>query len=96
MPTTFEGKSFGAFHVAKGWEDQLDSVKYYMEKAAKKMKFADRKRRPTNYKEGDMVLVKFNPRQFKALRGMHHNLVRKYEGPFKIVAKVGKISYRLE
>ena len=59
-------------------------------------KFADRKRRPTNYKEGDMVLVKFNPRQFKALRGMHHNLVRKYEGPFKIVAKVGKISYRLE
>ena len=59
-------------------------------------KFADRKRHPTNYKEGDMVLVKFNPRQFKALRGMHHNLVRKYEGPFKIVAKVGKISYLLE
>ena len=43
-----------------------------------------------------MVLVMFNPRQFKALRGMHHNLVRKYEGLFKIVAKVGKISYRLE
>ncbi|XP_049397431.1 uncharacterized protein LOC125861617 [Solanum stenotomum] len=59
-------------------------------------KFADRKRRPTDYKEGDMVLVKFNPRQFKALRSVHQNLVRKYEGPFKIIAKVGKISYKVE
>ena len=41
-------------------------------------------------------MVKFNLRQFKAHRGVHHNLVRKYEGPFKIVAKVGKTSYKLE
>ena len=59
-------------------------------------KFADCKCRPTDYKEGDMVLVKFNQRQLKALRGVHKNIVRKYEGPFKIVAKVGKISYKLE
>ena len=97
MPTTFEGRSLGAYHLAKGWEEQLDTAKSYLDKAAKIMKkFADRKRRPTDYKEGDMVLVKFNPRQFKALRGVHHNLVLKYKGPFKIVAKVGKISYRLE
>ncbi|XP_070034262.1 uncharacterized protein [Nicotiana tomentosiformis] len=59
-------------------------------------KFADRKRRPTDYRVGDMAMVKFNPRQFKALRGMHQNLIRKFEGPFKIVAKVGKISYKLD
>ncbi|XP_070054720.1 uncharacterized protein [Nicotiana tomentosiformis] len=59
-------------------------------------KFADRKRRPADYRVGDMVMVKFNPRQFKALRGMHQNLIHKYEGPFKIVAKVGKISYKLD
>ncbi|XP_070045808.1 uncharacterized protein [Nicotiana tomentosiformis] len=59
-------------------------------------KFADRKRRPTDYRVGDMVMVKFNPRQFKALWGMHQNLIRKYEGSFKIVAKVGKISYKLD
>ena len=33
---------------------------------------------------------------FKALRGVHQNVVHKYEGPFKIVVKVGKISYKLE
>ena len=43
-----------------------------------------------------MVFVKFNPRKFKALRGFRQDLVRKYEGPFRIVAKVGKISYKFE
>ncbi|KAL8043819.1 hypothetical protein ABFX02_08G008550 [Erythranthe guttata] len=27
---------------------------------------------------------------------MHKGLVRRYEGPFPIIAKVGKVSYRLE
>ncbi|XP_070008626.1 uncharacterized protein [Nicotiana sylvestris] len=27
---------------------------------------------------------------------MHQNLIREYDGPFKIVAKVGKISYKLD
>ncbi|XP_049389049.1 uncharacterized protein LOC125853412 [Solanum stenotomum] len=91
------GKSLGAYHLAKGWEEQLDTAKSYLDKETNKMKkFADRGRRPTDYKEGDMVLVKFNPRQFKALRGVHQNLVRKYDGPFRIVANVGKISYKVE
>ena len=59
-------------------------------------KFTDCKRRPTDYKEGDTILVKFNPRKLKALRGIHHNLVRNYECPFKIISKVRKISYKLE
>lgn len=93
----FKGKSLGAYHLAKGFEEQMDAAKSHLAKAAKQMKkFADRTRRPTNYKVGDLVLVKFNPRQFKALRGVNPNLVRKYEGPFRILAKVGKISYRLE
>ncbi|XP_070024824.1 uncharacterized protein [Nicotiana sylvestris] len=82
--------------MAKGWEEQLDTAKSYLDKAAQKMKkFADHKRRPIDYRIGDMVMVKFNPRLFKALRGMHQNLIRKYEGPFKIVSKVVKISYKL-
>ena len=97
LPTDFEGKSLGAYHLAKGWEEQIDITETYCDKAAKNMKkFANHKRRPTDYKKDDMVLVKFNTRQFKALRGVHQYLVRKYEGPLKIVAKVGKISYKLE
>ncbi|XP_069149522.1 uncharacterized protein [Solanum lycopersicum] len=87
----------GAYHLAKGWEEHLDTAMSYMEKESKKMKkFSDRKHQPTDYKEGDMVLVKFNIRQFKGLKGAHQNIVHKYESPFKIAAKVGKISYKLE
>ncbi|XP_070026566.1 uncharacterized protein [Nicotiana sylvestris] len=64
----FEGKSLGAYHMAKGWEEQLDTAKSYLDKAAKKMKkFADRKQCPTDYRVRDMVMVKFNSRQFMAL-----------------------------
>ncbi|KAH0732027.1 hypothetical protein KY289_003215 [Solanum tuberosum] len=78
VPDAFQEKSLGAYHLAKGWEEQLDTVKSYVNKAAKKMKkFTDHKRRPTDYKEGDMVLVKFNPRQFIALRGRPSKLSAK-------------------
>ena len=41
-------------------------------------------------------MVKLNPVQFKVFRRVHKGLVRKYEGPFPVVHKVGKVSYRLE
>ncbi|RVX03567.1 hypothetical protein CK203_027943 [Vitis vinifera] len=36
------------------------------------------------------------PQQFKSLRSVHKGLVRRYEGPFPILGKVGKVSYRVE
>ncbi|OIT19222.1 hypothetical protein A4A49_62090, partial [Nicotiana attenuata] len=69
----------------------------YLDKVARKIKkFAERKRRPVNYRIGDKVMVKLNPRQFKSLRVINQNLIRRYEGPFEITAKVGKISFRLD
>ena len=41
-------------------------------------------------------MVKLNPRQFKSLRSVNQNLIRKYEGPFEITAKASKISYRVD
>ena len=68
-----------------------------MDKASKKMKkWADKKRRHTEYKVGDMVLVKLIPQQFKSLRSVHKGLMRRYEGPFPILGKVGKVSYKVE
>ena len=59
-------------------------------------KWADKKRRHTEYKVGDMVLVKLIPQQFKSLRPVHKGLVRRYEGPFPILGKVDKVSYGVE
>ncbi|RVW49488.1 Transposon Tf2-12 polyprotein [Vitis vinifera] len=86
-----------AFKFAKGWHEQADIARSYLDKAAKKMKkWADKKRRHTEYKVGDMVLVKLLPQQFKSLRPVHKGLVRRYEGPFPILGKVGKVSYKVE
>lgn len=89
--------NLGEYHIAKGWEEQLDNSKSYLYKATKKMKkFSDCKLCPIEYKKGDMVLVKFNPRKFKALRGIHQNIVWNYKGPFMIFDKVVEILSMVE
>ncbi|KAG8379886.1 hypothetical protein BUALT_Bualt07G0135900 [Buddleja alternifolia] len=87
----------GAAKMAKSWAEQSNLAKSFLEKARRKMKkWADPKRRHLEFNVGDKVLIKLIPQQFKAFRGMHKGLVRKYEGPYPVVAKVGKVSYRLD
>ena len=91
------GRSPTAFKFAKGWHKQDDIARLYLDKATKKMKkWADKKWHHTKYKVGDMVLVKLIPQQFKSLRSVHKGLMRRYEGPFPILGKVGKVSYKVE
>ena len=59
-------------------------------------KWADKKRRHAEFQVGDLVLVKLIPQQFKSFRKVHKGLVRKYEGPFPIIGRVGKVSYKVE
>ncbi|RVW76146.1 Transposon Ty3-I Gag-Pol polyprotein [Vitis vinifera] len=93
----YTGRSPAAFKFAKGWHEQADIARSYLDKATKKMKkWADKKRRHTEYKVGDMVLVKLLLQQFKSLRPVHKGLVRRYEGPFPILGKVDKVSYKVE
>ncbi|RVW59633.1 Transposon Ty3-G Gag-Pol polyprotein [Vitis vinifera] len=93
----YTGRSPAAFKFAKGWHEQADIARSYLDKATKKMKkWADKKRHHTEYKVGDMVLVKLLPQQFKSLRPVHKGLVRRYEGPFPILGKVGNVSYKVE
>ncbi|KAL6223060.1 hypothetical protein ACLB2K_006450 [Fragaria x ananassa] len=58
-------------------------------------KWADKKRRHVEFKEDDLVLVKLLPQQFKTLRKVHKGLVRKYEGLFEVIKRIGKVSYKL-
>ena len=47
------------------------------------------------FKQGDLVLVKLLPQQFKSLRKVHKGLVRKYEGLFEVIKRIGEVSYQL-
>ncbi|KAM7485714.1 hypothetical protein LguiA_001723 [Lonicera macranthoides] len=83
--------------MAKSWEEHVDLARSCLNKARRRMKkWADKKRRPMEFNIGNQVLVKILPQQFKAYRSVHKGLVRRYEGPFPVIAKVGKVSYRLD
>ncbi|KAF2315659.1 hypothetical protein GH714_040181 [Hevea brasiliensis] len=83
-----------AFRFAKQWKEQVELAKTSLARAAKKMKkWADSKRRHLEFEEGDLVLV----RMFHRTRGKRHKgLLRKYEGPFPIEKRIGKVAYRVK
>ncbi|KAL7108917.1 hypothetical protein ACP275_06G142900 [Erythranthe tilingii] len=83
--------------MAKSWEEQADLARACLDKGRRRMKkWADDKRQPREFDVGTQVIVKLLPQQFKALLSMHKGLVRRYEGPFPVIPKVGKVSYCLE
>ncbi|CAL1370834.1 unnamed protein product [Linum trigynum] len=43
-----------------------------------------------------MVMVNFYPRHFKHLKNVHKILLRRYEEPFPILKKIGKVAYKVE
>ncbi|KAK3004590.1 hypothetical protein RJ639_019648 [Escallonia herrerae] len=93
----YKGRSPLAAQVARSWNEQADMARSYLDKVGRKMKkWVDKRRRPKDYNLGDMVMLKLLAQQFKSFKKVHKGLIQKYEGPFPIVAKVGKASYRLE
>lgn len=67
-------------------------------KAQRRMKkYADKNRRPLEFKVGDKVLLKLTPPISKKIdsRVRHRALVSRYDGPFEVAAKVGEVAYRL-
>ncbi|GJW23644.1 putative reverse transcriptase domain-containing protein [Tanacetum coccineum] len=58
--------------------------------------YADQKRKPMEFKVGDRVMLKVSPWKGVVRLGKRGKLNPRYVGPFKVLAKVGKVAYRLE
>lgn len=43
-----------------------------------------------------MIIVKLQSQQFKLFHKVHKGLGHKYEGPFPILKKVGKVTYKVQ
>ncbi|XP_068658005.1 uncharacterized protein [Aristolochia californica] len=59
-------------------------------------KHADLKRRESSFNIVDQVLLKLRPEQFRHLRSKNKGLLKKYEGPFPIIERVGNLAYKLQ
>ncbi|GJS91566.1 putative reverse transcriptase domain-containing protein [Tanacetum coccineum] len=58
--------------------------------------YADRRRKPLEFEVGDKVMLKVSPWKGVIRFGKRGKLNPRYIGPFKILAKVGTLAYRLE
>ncbi|GKD16633.1 putative reverse transcriptase domain-containing protein [Tanacetum coccineum] len=78
-------------------EDMLRACVIDFGKAHNRQKsYADRRRKPLEFEVGDKVMLKVSPWKGVIRFGKRGKLNPRYIGPFKILAKVGTVAYRLE
>nr|GEX44736.1 putative reverse transcriptase domain-containing protein [Tanacetum cinerariifolium] len=77
--------------------DLLDKLVRRIQAAQDRQKsYADLKRKPMEFEVGDRVMLKVSPWKGVVQFGKRGKLNPRYVGPFKVLAKVGKVAYRLE
>jgi hypothetical protein len=77
---------------------QLDILKQRLTEAQNRMKlYADSKRSERTFQVGEQVLLKLQPyAQASVVNRPYPKLAYKYFGPYKILAKIGQVAYRLD
>nr|GEZ05976.1 putative reverse transcriptase domain-containing protein [Tanacetum cinerariifolium] len=77
--------------------EKIILIKQMIQAAQDRQKnYADRKRKPKEFKVGDRVMLKVSPWKGVVRFIKWGKLNPRYIRPFKVLAKVGKVAYRLE
>ncbi|GKE29374.1 hypothetical protein Tco_1444758, partial [Tanacetum coccineum] len=77
--------------------EKIFQIKKHIQAARdRKKSLADRNRKPVEFQVGDMVMLKVSPWKGVIRFGKRGKLNPRYIRPFKVLAKVGTVAYRLE
>ncbi|GKC98667.1 putative reverse transcriptase domain-containing protein [Tanacetum coccineum] len=76
--------------------EKIIQIKEHIQAARDRQKsYDDRRRKPLEFEVGDKVMLKVSPWKAVIRFGKRGKLNPRYIGPFKILAKVGMLAYRL-
>nr|GFA15275.1 putative reverse transcriptase domain-containing protein [Tanacetum cinerariifolium] len=79
------------------YEQKIFQIKERLKTARSRQKsYADKRRKPLEFKVGDRVLLKVYPWKGVVYFGKKEKLAPRYVGPFEIVERVGQVAYRLK
>ncbi|GKD46903.1 hypothetical protein Tco_1271548, partial [Tanacetum coccineum] len=77
--------------------EKIIQIKKRIQDARDRQKsYADKRRKPLEFEVGDKVILKVSPWKGVIRFGKRGKLNLHYIGPFRIIAKVGTLAYRLE
>ncbi|GKE61456.1 hypothetical protein Tco_1511823 [Tanacetum coccineum] len=77
--------------------EKIIQIKQRMQAAHDRQKsYADLKRKPMEFQVGDKVMLKVSPWKEVVRFGKRGKLNPRYVGPFKVLGKVGEVTYKLK
>ncbi|KAD3640698.1 hypothetical protein E3N88_29921 [Mikania micrantha] len=83
--------------VVKVTNERIDQIRAHLKAAQDRQKsYADKRRRPIEFQVGDLVLLKVSPWKGVIRFRKRGKLSPRFIGPFKIIARIGEVAYRLE
>ncbi|KAI3795205.1 hypothetical protein L1987_37854 [Smallanthus sonchifolius] len=90
-------KDFASLEVVKATSEKFDQIKARIKAAKDRQKsYADKRIRDLEFQVGDMVMLKVSPWKGVIRFRRRGKLSPRFVGPFKILARVGQVAYRLD
>ncbi|GKB13506.1 putative reverse transcriptase domain-containing protein [Tanacetum coccineum] len=86
-----------ALEIVRETTEKIIQIKHRLQASRDRQRsYTDNRRKPNEFQVGDKVMLKVSPWKGVIRFGKRGKLNPRYIGPFKILAKVGTVAYRLE
>ena len=89
-------RNFFGTDIVQETTEKIQIIRKRMKVAQSRQKaYADRRRRPLEFAEGDKIFLRISPMKGVIRMGKRNKLDPRFIGPFEILERIGPLAYRL-